>query len=437
MLSALAPLTPFFPGLACVLAFGLVASSARAAEAPSAANRDQPRNQFQLIVVPTTQYACDDIWNRTPNGRGPAFSAADQVVREQQVHFVVLAVNYAISAEGQAEVNYRITFRQPNASPGQQTDLLQLIPRQSAEDGRLIRKAHQSVGFAAGKTDPLGEWTAVVEATDVVGRVTARVEKKITVVGDEQLAAPLPADIEPGRWMMTYYQKPAPHQLIPVMELFIAKTAADPRAQRLTENGSWLGFFEQVMKDNPWLLPHVVARLERATGAERDVIAASLAYAKRDDRAFMKSLSTTATSALAPHQTTRWPVPGKEMLQGAQLDVLWGRFFASGRYEPIRELAGVLAYHPYRNAMEDYKKLTTKPRRPPPEVLKSAVFGALAWSLTSNIQRDKVVRDYCEGILLRKELPAKEHDVLVAIFNQALAARKKSAEPTGPEAPPR
>lgn len=429
MPSALARVASFFSCVAFALALSPLAPAARAATEATTANPDPARNQFQLIVVPTTQYACDDIWNRTPNGRGPAFSAADQVVREQQVHFVVLAVNYAVSADGRAEVNYRITFRQPDASPGQQTDLLQLIPRQSAQDGRLIRKAHQSVGFAAGKNDPLGEWTAVVEATDLVGHVTARVEKKITVVGDEHLAAPLPADIEPGRWMMTYYQKPAPHQLIPVMELLIAKTAADPRAQRLAENGSWLGFFEQVMKDNAWLWPHVIARLESATGAERDVIAASIAYAKRDDRAFMKSLSTTAAAALAPHQTTRWPVPGKEMLQGAQLDVLWGRFFASGRYEPIRELAGVLAYHPYRNAMEDDKKLTTKPRRPPPEVLKSAVFRALVWSLTSNLQRDKVVRDYCEGILLRKELPAKEHDLLVAIFNQATAARKKNSAP--------
>lgn len=105
----------------------------------------------------------------------------------------------------------------------------------------------------------------------------------------------------------------------------------------------------------------------------------------------------------------------------------WGRFFASGRYEPIRELVGVLAYHPYVNAVEDYKKLATKPRTPPPEFLKGAVLGAAVWSLTSNIQQDKVVRDYCEGILMRQELPKTEHAFLATIFNRAIEALKKDA----------
>ena len=65
----------------------------------------------------------------------------------------------------------------------------------------------------------------------------------------------------------------------------------------------------------------------------------------------------------------------------------------------------MLGYYPYKDALGEYRKLEKPPARLPVEVQKSLVFGAAVWSLRSNIQQDKVVRDYCEGMLLRKELP--------------------------------
>ena len=86
----------------------------------------------------------------------------------------------------------------------------------------------------------------------------------------------------------------------------------------------------------------------------------------------------------------------------------------------------MLAYRPYKDAFEEYKKLERKPAKPPVEVYKSIVFGTATWSLRSNIQQDKVVRDYCEGILLRKELPEAEHAWLVSTFRLALENLKKT-----------
>ena len=122
-------------------------------------------------------------------------------------------------------------------------------------------------------------------------------------------------------------------------------------------------------------------------------------------------------------------MPVSAPLTGTQLDVLWGRFFASGRYAPIRELAAILAYHPYKDALDDYQKLEKKPPEPPAGLRQSAVFRALIWSLRSNIQQDKVVRDYCEGILLRKELPEAEHRWLGVVFQAAVENLRKSPPP--------
>ena len=94
--------------------------------------------------------------------------------------------------------------------------------------------------------------------------------------------------------------------------------------------------------------------------------------------------------------------------------------------DPIRELVAVLAYYPHKDALDEFRKLEKKPARPPVEVQKSIIFGAAVWSLRSNIRQDKVVRDYCEGMLLRKELPETLRPWLAGIFQAAVKDLPKS-----------
>lgn len=383
---------------------------------------------LDVLVVPSIQYAHEDIWAKTPSNRGPDSTGVGQVLRGQEVHILVFANHYAVGPDQNAGVSYRVTFIRPDGTTGNGKDGLRLIPRGPAGDRRYVHRAVEMVSFVANQDDPLGEWRVVVEANDLVGAVTVRREQRFTVVGDEVLEDPLPPGTDQGRWMMNYHNKPVPHQLLAMIRLFAEHPpdAAKPRED--VENGFLLGFFEQVLSDNAWLLPHVIARLDKADGRERALLSTLLAYAKRDDPSFPGSLPEALRDSIKTHQFEHWPVPTNEPRQGVQLDVLWGRFFASGRYEPIRALVAVLAYLPYRDALDEYKKLKKKPAQPPVEVYKSIVFGAATWSLISNIQQDKVVRDYCEGILLRKELPEAEHAWLAGAFRVAVENLRKSEE---------
>ncbi len=383
-----------------------------------------------MMLLPSIQYAHEDIWAKTPNGRGPAFAVTSQVVRGQSLHLVVTGALFATDAEKRAEVHYRISSVRPDGSPGATTGNLKFISGPVNTDTRMLRKAAEQSAWVFDGDDPLGTWRLVLEATDTVSGVTVKNVQNITLRGDELLQEALPADFDQGRWLMTYHLRPAPHQLLAAVRFVAEHPPAGAKPRRDLENGAWLGFFEQVLADNPWLLPHVVARLEQCTGREQELIATCLAYAKRAELSFHETLSGKAREAFMPHRLQNWPVPIPEPLDGTQLDVLWGRFFASGRFAPIRELVAVLAYHPYKAALDDFKKLERKPASVPVEVKKSAVFGAAVWSLGSNIQRNKIVRDYCEGILLRKELPAAEHAWLASIFRSAIEnLQKASATP--------
>lgn len=393
------------------------------------AQAQAPDDGLKVMLFPTIQYAHEDIWTKTPNGRGPVFALASQMVRRQALHLVVVGVHYATDAERRAEVRYRISSVRPDGSPGAATGNLKFISGPVTADTRMLHMAAEQSAWQFDSDDPLGVWRLVLEATDTISGITVKDERTITLRGDELLEEALPADFDQRRWLMAYHFQPAPHQLLAALKRVAEHPPAGAKPRRDVENGTWLGFFEQVLADNPWLLPHVVARLEQSTGREQELLATSLAYARRDDRAFFETLSGKSREVFMRHRIQNWPVPHAEPTTGTQLDVHWGRFFASGRFAPIRELVAVLAYHPNRTALDDFKKLETKPARVPVEVKKSAVFGAVVWSLDSNIQRDKVVRDYCEGILLRKELPEAEHGWLTQIYRSATEKLPPTATP--------
>lgn len=408
----------------CLLVLALIVLASRLN-----AQAQAPDEGLKVMLFPTIQYAHEDIWIKTPNGRGPAFALASQVVRGQVLHLVVVGALFATDANKQAEVSYRISSVRPDGSPGAATGSLKLVSGTVAGDTRMLRMGAELSAWKFEGSDPLGTWQLVLEATDTVSGEAARDVRTITLCGDELLQEILPADTDQARWLMAYYSRPAPHQLFAALKLVAEQaTPAGTKPRRDVENGAWLGFFEQVLADNPWLLPHAVARLEQSTGREQELLATCLAYAKRDDLSFHETLSGRAREAFMRQRIQAWPVPTKEPLDWAQLDVLWGRFFASGRYAPIRDLVAVFAYHPYRDALDDYKRLKKKPAKLPVEVLKCIVFRAAVWSVRSNIQKDKVVRDYCEGILMRKELPEAEHGWLDAAFQFAMENLKKAQE---------
>ncbi|HVZ66222.1 MAG TPA: hypothetical protein VG936_16770 [Lacunisphaera sp.] len=383
-------------------------------------------------MIPTIQYAHRDIWTQTPAARGPTAMTVDQVVRGQEVQILVFATNCTVGADGAAEVTYDISFVRPDGKTGGSKTGLRLIPRGPVKNSRYVRKAVDMVGFVANGEDPLGEWKVVVAATDRIGSLTVQREQTFKVVDYGVLDAPVPGHADPGRWLMNYHNRPAPHQLLAMLQQFAENPPVGTPPPVDEENGALLGFFEQVLKDNPWLLPHVIARLAKTQDRERALLSVLLAYAKRDDPAFADSLPDALRDSIKTHRLERWPAPTAEPLRGAQLDVLWGRFFASGRYEPIRALVGVLAYHPFKEALSEYKLRSNKPAPPPVEVLKSAVFGAAVWSLRSNIQQDQLVRDYCEAILLRRELPEAEHAWLAGIYRMAM---EKTSSPQGQAGP--
>lgn len=367
----------------------------------------QEPSALDFAVLPSVQYAHEDIYWRTPSGRGPEFAATRELARGQRLDILVLPRDCAIDGEGMVDVVYDLLIRRPDGSQLEPSVGLEVALRRKASPG-MILFPRQIVRFTTGPDDLSGEYQFEVTVHDKVAGRSATKTVAVQVGGTNE-PLPLPQDFDSSRWLTTYYLNPTPRFAIPA---FAAMSRIPQIANRAVGGqGALLGFYEQLLADNPWLLPQMKAHLATVTDeAERRLVSMVLAYVLRDDREFR--------SPLPPAVRRQIPVPSAEPMSGGQLDLQWGRFFAGGRFEPIAALAGVAeAYLPHRGELERFRQLERKPNPPPPEVMKDAILGSAIWSLGSNAYQHKRVRDYLTGIMEAEDTS----EVMERVLREVLA----------------
>lgn len=350
---------------------------------------------FDATLFPTTQYAHAEIFFRTPPGFAPALALANEIAPGQRLDLLVVARGYAVDAEGRAHVTAELVIHRPDGSvmrpPGSIT-----VANQAKVDPRTLLFPKDIASFNTSRGDPTGDYRFEVVVRDHIGDRTVTKSANVRVT-ETDAPLPLPADFDVMRFLTDYYQRPRPRLTLPALTAFSETNYARRKAEG---HGTLLGFYDQVLADNPWLVPHFTQRLTATKSeSERRMLALVLVYAKRSDPKFGGDLPRAARAALTAARKETLPLPSREPTNGGQLDLQWGVFLASGKFEPIANLVGVVQnYLPHRGQLEAYKKLTVKPPALPPEVMKDVLLNSALWSLGSNAHQQKLVRDYLIGI---------------------------------------
>jgi hypothetical protein len=279
---------------------------------------------------------------------------------------------------------------------------LPAIPRSKVTAG-YVHLAWTFLAFTADDSDPLGKYQVHLVAHDLVSGGQAEWETTLSVATLEELGGP-PENFDPTRWLTDYYRRPEPHLALSALMAL----SHDPAFRRVpNRQGPLLGFYEQVLADNPWLAPMFKQRFATTTDDdERRLLAQILAFVYRDDAGFARDLPDPAQRAFGDVPRSWLPIPSTEPMDGGQLDVYWGRFLAGGRFQPIRDLVTVVQnYLPYKGRLEEYKNLPKKPGTVPPAVYKDVVLNAALWSLGSNAHQHELVRNYLRDLIHEKDTP--------------------------------
>lgn len=231
---------------------------------------------------------------------------------------------------------------------------------------------------------------------------------------------------DPQNWLTHYYLQPTPDLALPALRELHLQLPADKRPGALPP---LLGFYDQVLRDNPRLLPAFAARLADADPDEAFLLSLVLGFHFRHaSDAKPAELDDAAWDRLADFRAYDWPSdPDAPLTDITQLDALWGRFFAAGRYADLQTLLAPLAHHADLGAAERWQKETRAAPVPgadlngaladaPPEVKRDLLLRSTLWSLRSNAGQHPLVRTYLERTLASGELPAPAHELLNRIL---------------------
>jgi len=349
-------------------------------------------------IVASVQYAHTEIYFHTPAGITPVLANAKEIAPAQRIDLLVIVPRYAVDAEGRADVSYDLTVHYPNGRT-QAMSSNSVAAKLKVRPGTLLFP--QTIrGFLTGPGDPFGDYRFEVTVHDHVGGASAS-QSVVIHVSESNRPLPLPDKFEASDWLSRYYARPEPRLALPALEAMAGDAALKQKG--IDGLGGVFGFYQQVLADNPWLLPWFKQWYVAGDGDLRHLLGLVLAYAARADPGIVADLPKKIQTELAAAGLELPPPPSATPEKGGQLDALWGRFFASGRFGPIADLVAVVsAYLPYQGRLEAFKKPATSEQALPPEVLKSALLNSALWSLRFNAYQHKLVRDY---LLYLQEAP--------------------------------
>jgi hypothetical protein len=350
-------------------------------------------------VAASVQYAHNEIYFHTPAGITPVLANTKEIAPGQRVDFLVIVPRYAVDAAGRADVSYDLTVHYPDGR--MQTMAGNEVAAKTKVRPGTILFPQAIRGFVTGPRDPFGEYRFEITVHDHVSGGSAR-QSVALHVAESNRPLDLPDGFDASDWLSQYYLKPEPRLALPALEA-MSKNAA--LMQKGVDGlGTVLGFYEQVLTDSPWLLPWFKQWYVAADeGAERHLLGLALAEAARADPGVISDLPPRIRKSLAAAAKELPPPPTVAPSQGVQLDLLWGRFYASGRFGPVADLVAVTgAYLPYRPAFEAFRKEANPSKSPSPEVVKGVLLNSTLWSLRLNAYQHKLVHDY---LLYLQEAP--------------------------------
>ena len=396
--------------------------------------RSRPDAPFEPSLVVTTQVAHGDIFAHTLDSAAPRYQSATRLWRGQVAYLLPFAANYGLAPDHRTDLTYELAIRRPDGTADGAPVSAALWQDSAPDPGSLLYPA-TSVAFHAEANDPPGDYVITARVTDHLSGETRELIRTIAVEDYLPPARPPAGDGQCG--VRAYYQQPAPELALPALPLLFTRLPADQRAGALPP---LLGFYDQLLTDNGWLLPAFCSRLAAAGADEAYILSVLLGFHLRKAGEPPAGMDFASWVRLEDFRTHAWPSdPDGPLAQASQLDTLWGRFFASGLYNPVERILASLANHADLGATDRWQKariaagmpVDLSPEAlaadeadypefaalaPPSEVRRDVLLRTALWSLRGNSRQHPLLRSYLDWTLRAGDLPPAEKQLLQRIL---------------------
>ena len=290
------------------------------------------------ILLKTLDYSISDKWYRTKSETGPQISNTNSVMKKQYFFLYSSFWNIATDASGKANVVYDIKVTSPDGKVYfHQEDLEGAVG--DIGDAKGIRLSKSFVGICFEPEDAYGTYQIDCKIRDLVN-MTEKVQTQSIELREKLNPGQKMDDKVFSEMLGKYFQAPSPENTLDAY-MYYANGALSKKDSSFMPV---LGFFLEILNNNDFLVPIIESDFDKQTARGQLFLIYLLKYTTKDNSNFLTNLTGENQSIYQKIKDSKLPSFDGDITDPSQLDMLWGKFLASGSYDPILRLVRVLDY---------------------------------------------------------------------------------------------
>ena len=382
----------------------------KAQQSPAAPQAQSKRDAFAAMLYVSIQDPSMEWWFNVPANAAPHISELKKIFCNQEFSLFPFANNAKVK-DGKFEMSYTITMESPD---GKSTDLV----RDAKFDGTkisddIIVACPDVIDFKLDRRFPEGLYKFKMSATDKISGETSEYENHIRLTewsapatfADKKLVA---------EYVRAYSLQPSPDILYSIV--FSNDFDLEQKGAPNSLNYTYLGFIKAAFKKNMFLLSQIRDTFKSMSDINRAkfILILALLDAEAVDETQLTEVEKQYQKKI---RTFKMPNPyGKwdPFLGAAQIDMLWGEFFANGTYRPIRRILNILS-HAKDAAFADglaEKRQAPKTREEWDRYMFGRLYKAALKTVAINASKYPLVEQYCAWALQHGDIPKVSYEVL-------------------------
>ena len=343
-------------------------------------------------LILSIDYAFEDKWYRTTNESLPTFPQVTEVVKGQYFVIFLLILEYERDENNRAKIVYDIKITRPDKLIYFEHKNLEVVDDYVPNLTFLMSLVNVKICFDP--EDPYGEYIVNVIVKDLNGK-SQEIEKQINLI-KFNFHQEFKNEKEFEEWEHWYHVEPQPFRTVDGFIFAIKSDWLDVSNDGFPYT---ISFFRELVAQNLYLLPFFVEQYKSQDYKTKIPYLFLFYHFEQEMPDFFKNLGKTEQKlyqVVKDYYETYNYKPYSEKDAPYQLDILWGIFFANGKYKPIFKLVSSLDL----NKEKDY----------------ALIFLPARWSIESNCKQHRLVTDYYKYIYKNEKLSQHVERVLRRIL---------------------
>lgn len=360
----------------------------------------------------STQDSEMDWWFKIPPNSVPHIADTTKVFYQQSFNVFAFADNVS-TIDGKFSLRYWITLIKPDGERVSIVDNAEFSGAKPARDTILSLPDIATIRFD--ETYPDKKYTFELRLRDVFAKTESLAQTSVWLYS---WLSPNPfvgkGDVRSIQ--RNFFAEPSPENLYAIY--FSRDFSLEQKGAPNSLNFSHIGFLRAAFARNAFLIPYIRAEFENSTPENRAKIIFLLeilgeknlpeSSLKKNEKAYLNRLKEVLS---IPNPYAHW----EPVLAGAQIDMLWGEFYANGTYKPFRRILDILALTEEATFSD---VMIAKKKRPESEqewrklMLGIASRAALS-TIASNSGKIELVKKYAQWAIQNGDVPEKSRGLLI------------------------